>query len=149
MVAQRPALFPHLSVRENLGFGTQAEVPEALIDLCRVRTLLEKRPAQLSGGERQRVALARALAADQTRLLLLDEPFTGLENSLKDQLLRELMDWTVARDLPVLLVTHDVAEVFAARAHVLRMHEGEIVAAGPAVEVLAEDRLRLLERLSS
>ena len=77
MVAQRPALFPQMSVLGNVRYGSEGDVGEVM-ELCRVSQLREKRPGELSGGERQRVALARALAAGG-RLLLLDEPFTGLE----------------------------------------------------------------------
>jgi ABC-type sulfate/molybdate transport systems ATPase subunit len=147
MVAQRPALFPHLSVLENILYRSTA--PEEIFTLCRVAHLLDKHPAQLSGGERQRVALARTLAVPECRLLLLDEPFTGLEASLRDGLIRDLRTYTQMREIPVLLVTHDLAEVFAADAHVLKMEDGRIVASGPAAEVLSSERTRLLERLSS
>ncbi len=147
MVAQRPALFPHLSVLENIRYRSTAA--SEIVSLCRVAHLLDKRPSQLSGGERQRVALARTLAAPECRLLLLDEPFTGLEASLRDDLIQDLRAHTQQREIPVLLVTHDLAEVFAADAHVLKMEDGRIGASGPAAEILSGERTRLLERLSS
>ena len=159
MVAQRPALFPHLSVEENIRYSKlifeQDDVDpndvkrdyENLLSICRVTHLLKKLPSQLSGGERQRVALARALNYHgHIRLLLLDEPFTGLEALLRDDIIRDLRAWR--RQLPVLLVTHDIGEVFAAEAHVLKMDLGRIIASGPAHEVLAAERDALLRRLS-
>jgi molybdate transport system ATP-binding protein len=149
MVAQRPALFPHLSVERNVRYRMPDELQkdedplewnlrfDELTSLCRVAHLLCKMPSQLSGGERQRVALARSLASFPASLLLLDEPFSGLEASLREDIIHDLHAWAAERRLPVLLVTHDLGEVFAAQAHVLRMEAGRIVASGPAHEVLA------------
>jgi molybdate transport system ATP-binding protein len=160
MVAQRPALFPHRSVIENVDYGMPLSLPEdedellgpglrldEITSLCRITHLLKKMPSQLSGGERQRVALARSLAASPMQLLLLDEPFTGLEADLRDQLIADLRTWLDRRATPVLLVTHDIGEVFAANAHVLKMESGRIAASGPAAEVLAIERDRLIQRL--
>jgi len=162
MVAQRPALFPHRSVVDNIYYRMPPTLPEdedellgpglrfdEIIHLCRVEHLRTKMPAQLSGGERQRVALARAIAATPANLLMLDEPFTGLEGELRDQLIADLRVWLDRRGIPVLLVTHDIGEVFAAQAHMLRMESGRIAASGPAADVLAAERNRLIQRLSS
>jgi molybdate transport system ATP-binding protein len=151
MVAQRPALFPHLSVLKNVQYGSSEppDVQQEILKLCHVDHLTAKMPAQLSGGERQRVALARTVASSARQLLLLDEPFTGLESELRDQLIHDLRAWTRQRTIPVLLVTHDLGEVFAANAYVLRMDSGRIVASGPASEVLAEERDRLIQRLQT
>ena len=159
LVAQQPALFPHLSVIENVLYCVTPKNPrkedplgwdtrlDEIISLCRIAHLLDKAPSQLSGGERQRVAIARAIAATPTDLLMLDEPFTGLESDLRDQLINDLRAWLDKRGIPVLLVTHDVGEVFAANAHVLKMESGRITASGPAAEVLAKERDRLIARL--
>ena len=148
LVAQRPALFPHRDVLWNVQYRMDgAEGLEELLGLCRVEHLREKMPSQLSGGERQRVALARALATSECRLLMLDEPFSGLEGSLRQDLIGDLRAWLARRGTPVLLVTHDVAEVFAAGAEVLRMESGRIVAVGTAEEVLAGERERVLRVL--
>jgi molybdate transport system ATP-binding protein len=159
-VSQRPSLFPHLTVERNVRYRMPDETTldddplnwgkffDEVTQLTRITHLLEKLPSQLSGGERQRVALARALASFPASLLLLDEPFTGLEASLRDDIIRDLRDWTAERQTPVLLVTHDLGEVFAAQAHVLRMESGRIVAQGSAAEVLAPERDRLLQRLA-
>ncbi len=156
MVAQRPALFPHLSVLRNVQFRASGvredehEVAPArneIFDLCRITHLRDKMPSQLSGGEAQRVALARALSATGGNLLLLDEPFTGLEGELREDIIRELRPYLASRGIPALQVTHDLGEVFSAGAEVLRMEAGRIVAHGPAEMVLARERQALLERL--
>ena len=149
LVAQRPALFPHLSVLRNITYGMRGHARdlEPILQLCRVTHLRALMPSRLSGGERQRVALARTLAASNTRLLLLDEPFTGLEADLRDELIHDLRIWTVQQAMPVLMVTHDLGEVFAADAQVLRMADGRITASGKPAEVLEHERLQLLKRL--
>ncbi len=158
MVAQRPTLFPHLSVLRNVQYRAspvrrdekdRRELAPTLnvFDLCRITHLRDKMPSQLSGGEAQRVALARALAAAGGNLLLLDETFTGLEAELREDIIRDLRAYLASRGIPVLQVTHDLGEVFSAGAEVLRMEAGRIVAQGSAEEVLARDRQALLARL--
>ncbi len=161
MVAQRPALFPHLTVLKNVTYRMPSTVLigeeihsnehhlEDVLRLCRIGHLTGKMPSQLSGGERQRVALARTIAVGPSRLLMLDEPFTGLESDLRDDLIRDLKVWCSRTGTPVLLVTHNIGEVFAAQAHVLKMEGGRITASGPAAEVLASDRERLIQRLQT
>lgn len=78
---------------------------------------------------------------------MLDEPFTGLEAEMRDGLIHDLRRWAIDHHTPVLLVTHDIGEVFAAQAHVLKMESGRIIASGPASEVLANERERLIKRL--
>jgi len=159
MVAQKPALFPHLSVLKNVLYRMPAMIVDgeeirsrdqdldSILQLCRVTHLTDKMPSQLSGGERQRVALARTIAAGAGRLLMLDEPFTGLESDLRDNLIQDLRVWCQRTATPVLLVTHDIGEVFAAEAHVLKLESGRITTSGPAAEVLATERDRLIARL--
>jgi ABC-type sulfate/molybdate transport systems ATPase subunit len=103
-------------------------------------------PAQLSGGEAQRVNLARAVAA-RPRLLLLDEPFTGLDLALRSGLIEHLLGWQQQTGVPILSVTHDVAEVFQLGAEVIQLRDGRVAAQGPVAEVLATDRERLLAEL--
>jgi molybdate transport system ATP-binding protein len=152
--AQRPALFPHMTVRENLQYAAEirnADSEQAL-DLALERFHLTKfadsKPANLSGGEQQRVSVARAAIAANGRLLLLDEPFTGLDAPLRDALLTDLKAWLAVSKTAVLSVTHDIAEAFHLNAEVIKLHEGRIVQQGVAVEVLAEERARLLSQLS-
>jgi ABC-type sulfate/molybdate transport systems ATPase subunit len=104
-------------------------------------------PAQLSGGERRRVALARAFAVPNARLVLLDEPFTGLDRRLRDDLLPRMQAWLAIRGIPVLSVTHDVDEALLLDADVIRLENGRVLTQGSAREVLAGERDRLLEAL--
>ena len=152
LVAQRPALFPQMSVLGNVRYGvkkTFGEGPsvEEVVRLCRISHLLAKRPAELSGGERQRVALARMLAPPEGRLLLLDEPFTGLEAILRNQILRDLRVWTAQRRMMVVLVTHDLGEVLESGAEVVRMEAGRVLAQGEARKVLAAEQRMMLRVL--
>ncbi len=117
-VPQQLGLFPHLSVRKNLSYSAHArKLPatrfqpllDRLVEITGIGALLDRRPATLSGGERQRVALVRALAADPS-LVLLDEPFTALNESLRRELWWLVKELQRERALSVLLVTHDLAE---------------------------------------
>ncbi len=157
MVMQRAALFPGLSVRDNIAFGlrplARAERErrvDEMATLFRVQPLLARKPSQLSGGEQQRVALARTLAP-HPHVLLLDEPFAGLNLALKDAILTDLDLWLSATNTPALYVTHDVAEGWRLGmqpgAEVLRMEAGRIVAQGSAADVLADERASLLRAL--
>ena len=157
LVMQHPALFPAMTAADNIAFGLHALPREQraarvqqMIALFRLQPYMHRRPAELSGGEQQRVALARALAP-QPRVLLLDEPFAGLNLELKEAILNDLEVWLAQMAIPVLHVTHDVAEAWRLgtrpRAEVLRMESGRIVAQGSAKEVLAADRTRLLAAL--
>jgi thiamine transport system ATP-binding protein len=113
LLAQRPALFPHLDGAANIGYslpgGGAHPLVRHLADVVEVADVLGARPARMSGGQRQRVALARVLAADP-RALLLDEPFSALERELRDRIARWVVDEVRRRQVPCLLVTHDVAE---------------------------------------
>ena len=157
LVMQRPALFPAMTARENIAFGLHTLRQEArevrvqeMAKLFRIEALLSRRPAQLSGGEQQRVAVARTLAP-KPRVLLLDEPFAGLNLDLKSAILTDLESWLTRTETPALYVTHDVAEAWRLgsrpRAEVLRMESGRIVAQGRATDVLVADRAQLLDSL--
>ncbi len=136
LVTQEPALFPHLTVRENLLYsrGADRAVAQALAGRLHLTPLLSARPRALSQGERHRVALARALLSG-CRLLLLDEPFAALDRPLAEELL-ELVGEEVDR-LPggAILVTHQLedAQAFADRVGV--MVRGEMVQIGSAAEL--------------
>ena len=114
MVLQERALFPHLTVKKNIMFGID-KLPHKksiLADLARlfkITTILDKFPGEISGGEQQRVAFARSLAPEPG-LLMLDEPFSALNQDLKEELYTELIRIFDERNVAVLLVTHDVAE---------------------------------------
>jgi molybdate transport system ATP-binding protein len=158
LAAQRSALFPHLNVLENMIYGYRSagnageqeyrdELIARLPGLFQIEDLLYKRPAELSGGEAQRVSLARAAMAGHKRILLLDEPFSGLDLPLRDLLIANFAAWQ-AKWTPVLSVTHDVAEAFQLGAEVIKIAEGRVVAQGPVEVVLAEERARLVAQLN-
>lgn len=150
---QQPALFPHLTVRENIAFSSSLQQPanqqltEDALALFDLHKLAHRSPAKLSGGERQRVNLARAFARPDTRLMLLDEPFTGLDLRLRDQLIPRMSQFLAARQIPCISVTHDVDEALLLDAEVFRIDAGRIVAHGPARTILADERTRLLNAL--
>ncbi len=159
---QNARLFPHLTVQQNLLFGAgwpskpqdQLQTANEIMSLFRIPDLYDRMPRELSGGEQQRVSVARALLSAITfdgpgkAILLLDEPFSGLEASLRDELLVKLKAWVIHWKIPVLSVTHDVAEAFQLGAEVIKIAEGRVLQQGPAEVVLAEERLRLLAQLN-
>ena len=121
MVFQSYALFPHLSVRENLNLGLKIrgvasaqrqQRINSVLDTVRLREMAVRRPQQLSGGQRQRVALARALLRDP-RVYLLDEPMSNLDAQLRDELRPELRQLILQGSQPVVYVTHDQQEAMA------------------------------------
>jgi iron(III) transport system ATP-binding protein len=132
MVFQDYALFPHLDVAANIGFGlhrlTRAECERRVDELLQVVQLTSvsgKYPHELSGGQQQRVALARALAP-KPELLLLDEPFSNLDVSLRERLSMEVREILKDQRITAILVTHDQAEAFAIADEIGVMHQGEI-----------------------
>lgn len=148
-VMQQAALFPHLTARENIGFGLQAWTREArefrieeLLRLFEIEALAGRRPRQLSGGERQRVALAQALAPNP-ELLLLDEPFNALDVKRRAAVIERLRGTGV----PVLYVSHDLGDAWQINADALLLEGGRITACGEARSVLAAQRLEMLEQL--
>jgi molybdate transport system ATP-binding protein len=152
-VTQNPALFPHMDVVDNITFGLRGLSKKAarerageMLRLFAAERLARRKPAALSGGEKQRVALARALAPEP-QMLLLDEPFSGLDAALKDSILENLTAWLQARAVPALYVSHDVAEAFQTGADVIVLRNGRIEAHGPASVVLAKEREQLLQQL--
>jgi molybdate transport system ATP-binding protein len=154
-VTQQPALFPHMDVTGNVAFGlsglsrrASGERVEQMLRLFQAGHLARRRPADLSGGEKQRVALARALAPEP-RLLLLDEPFNGLDADLKAGILEQLTAWLAERNIPALYVSHDVAEAFQTAAEVMVIESGQIQGHGPAQAVLAARREQLLRQLGA
>jgi molybdate transport system ATP-binding protein len=146
MIFQDDRLFPHLDVAANIRFGLkgwrrdQADARLAEVAaLCGVSGLLDRSPATLSGGERQRVGLARALAP-RPRLLLCDEPVSALDLANRHAMVRRLRDVQRALSIPMLYVTHSVAEAVALGSRLFLLRGGTIVAEGPPLDVLAAAR---------
>ena len=135
LVFQEYALFPHLDVRGNVGFGGRARVDE-LLERFRISHLAGARPGHLSGGERQRVALARALARDPA-VLLLDEPLSALDAHTRGVVRGELAELLAELRLPTLIVTHDFEDAAALAGRVGVIVEGRILQLGAAAELLA------------
>ncbi|WP_025602013.1 sulfate/molybdate ABC transporter ATP-binding protein [Burkholderia sp. WSM2230] len=130
------ALFPHLNVRQNIGFGLQrgwlnprARSSSAQVDYwlsaLELRNVASNYPAQLSGGQKQRVALARALVA-KPQLLLLDEPFSALDSSLRQRMRVELSELQTRLDIPMVLITHDPDDVAAFGDQVVQISDGRV-----------------------
>lgn len=130
------ALFPHLTVRRNVAFGARnpAHVEESLRRLS-LSALSDRYPRHLSAGEQQRVAIARAIAAEP-RLLLMDEPFSSLDPHLKSRVYAEFNALTAELGLPVLLVTHDLAEACLLANRVVVLAEGAVLQAGSPRDIL-------------
>jgi molybdate transport system ATP-binding protein len=142
LLFQDYALFPHLSVAANVGYGLHrlsrtardARVRELAERLRIPAELLPRRPAELSGGQRQRVALARALAPSP-RLLLLDEPLSALDAPSREELRGELRRSLEAAGVPAIVVTHDRVEALALGDRIVVMVDGSVRQVGPVPEV--------------
>jgi molybdate transport system ATP-binding protein len=149
-VFQSLALFPHLTAEENVAYGLsdlaeqerQARVSE-ILQMFRVEKLRTRKPREISGGEQQRIALARSLVT-LPRVLLLDEPLTGLDAELKASIIDDLRAWNAAQKIPILYVTHSRDEVDALGERVIALMHGKIVSEGTPREVLDAPRRKKL-----
>jgi molybdate transport system ATP-binding protein len=142
-VFQDSRLFPHLSVRRNLlygrwfnrdGSGARTDL-DSVVQLLGIGHLLERRPASLSGGEKQRVAIGRALLA-RPQVLLMDEPLASLDESRRSEILPFLERLRDEAGVPILYVSHSVAEVARLATTVVIVTEGRITAVGPVADIL-------------
>jgi len=147
-VFQNYALFPHLSVRDNIGFGlkiagkSKPEVEQAvsrMLDLVDLTAHAHKKPAQLSGGQKQRVGIARALA-NQPQVLLLDEPLAALDLKMRQRLLVELDSIHDAVGITFLYVTHDQGEAMSISDTIAVMNKGHIEQLGKPAEIYEAPR---------
>jgi iron(III) transport system ATP-binding protein len=134
--AQEGAVFPHLSVAENIGFGLERNLPQRdqrileLMDMVELaRAMRDQRPHQLSGGQQQRVALARALAR-KPKLMLLDEPFSALDTGLRETMRRAVARTLRAAGVTALMVTHDQAEALSFADTVAVLRGGRLMQVG-------------------
>lgn len=137
VVAQEGALFPHLTIAENIGFGLagnaaaqSARVRELLDMVGLEQAMLARKPDELSGGQQQRVGLARALAR-KPRLMLLDEPFSALDTGLRASTRKAVAQVLAEAGVTTILVTHDQAEALAFADQVAVMRNGRLVQVGP------------------
>ncbi len=142
-VFQGLALFPHMTALRNVEYGMGHVVrpdrtvkARALLERLGVGHLAQRRPRTFSGGEAQRVALARAIARSP-RLVLLDEPFSALDRELRAQLTALVRELVAELAIPMIHVTHSVAEARLLADQVVRIERGQIVARGTAAEVLS------------
>ena len=141
-VTQDPLLFPHMTVKENLLYSPRASSIGPIAEMLRIDHLLERRPANLSGGEKRRVALGRAIAS-QPRLLVLDEPFTGLDEILRREamsVLHSIKQWS---GVPMILVSHLADEIVGLTDWTIRLENGSVSKRGPSESVLNETETRI------
>jgi molybdate transport system ATP-binding protein len=141
-VFQSLAIFPHMTVRENVGYGlAHLSHPErtarvdAILEAFRIAPLARRNARGISGGESQRTALARTLVTDP-EILLLDEPLAAIDQPTKAQIIDDLRQWNRAHQIPILYVTHSREEVFALGERVIVLAAGRIVAQGTPHEVM-------------
>ncbi len=143
MVFQHYALYPHMSVRDNMAFGlrnagvAETEIETRIAEAARVleiEPLLDRKPAQMSGGQRQRVAIGRAIVK-QPSLFLLDEPMSNLDAALRLRTRVELAQLKQKVDAPLIMVTHDQAEAMTLADRIVVMNDRRIQQVGPPMEI--------------
>jgi molybdate transport system ATP-binding protein len=141
-VFQSLALFPHLTVFQNVGYGLDDIRKQQRLQLCwpileklRISDLTDRRPQTLSGGEQQRVALARALVT-RPKILLLDEPLSALDLGVKREIMADLRRINQELQIPILYVTHDRSEALSLGEHLLMLEKGKIIAEGNPLDIL-------------
>lgn len=141
-VFQDARLFPHLTVAQNLAYGARVRRQplrdlDRVVDLLGIAALLPRRPGALSGGERQRVAIGRALLSDP-QLLLMDEPLASLDEPRKAEILPYIEALRDQSGLPILYVSHALAEVARLATTIAVLEGGRLVASGPAAQLLSD-----------
>jgi molybdate transport system ATP-binding protein len=150
LVFQDARLFPHMSVQANLRYGMRRAAPgpirfDDVVELLGIGHLLDRSPHTLSGGEKQRVGIGRALLS-QPRLLLLDEPLASLDDARRADILPFLLKLKTSLSLPMLYVTHSLAELSMLADHVVLLEAGKLHASGSLAEIAADASLKLAAR---
>ncbi len=152
MMFQSYALFPHMSVEENVGYGlrrmpldrpTKASRVREALEMVQLENLAKRKPHQLSGGQRQRVALARALIR-RPKVLLLDEPLSALDKKLREQTQFELMNIQYQVGITFVFVTHDQDEAMALSTRIAVMNRGQVIQVGTPAEIYEFPRNRFV-----
>ena len=143
-VFQNLALFPHLNTRQNVAYGLahlgtadRQQRVDAMLEKLKIDLLADRSTQTLSGGEQQRVALARALVT-RPRMLLLDEPLSALDLSIKRSIVADLQRINQELRIPILYVTHDRSEALSLGEHLLVLEAGRVVAEGKPIDVLSQ-----------
>jgi molybdate transport system ATP-binding protein len=143
-VFQHLALFPHMTVRQNIAYGATGlhrverwQRVEEMLQVFHLEGLADKPPAEISGGQKQRVALARALIR-RPQALLLDEPFSALDNPLRREMRQFLKQIHVKFNIPVILVTHDLLEAATLADVLFIYHDGKIVQRGSPQDIISQ-----------
>ena len=151
---QSLALFPHMTVQQNVQYGLaaldkseRAARSSQTMESFRIASMAQRRPGEISGGERQRVALARALVT-RPRVLLLDEPLTALDAVTKARIVDDLRAWNAMCRIPILYVTHDREDVSALGENVMVLEAGRVVAHGPPHDVLNRPQSETVAQLA-
>ena len=163
-VFQDLALFPHMTVRQNISYGAfgihgneRKKRVQEMLDMLHLERFSEKYPSEISGGQKQRVALARVLVR-RPEMLLLDEPFTALDISLRLEMQALLIELRTKFSIPVILVTHDLYEAYTMADRMIVYSEGKIAQTGspydifhapvsPDVKALVDNKIILNERI--
>jgi len=151
-VFQNYALFPHLSVEENIAYGI-SDLPRAersrrlqeMVGMMRLDGLEKRRPHELSGGQRQRVALARALITEPD-ILLLDEPFAALDSAIRSRLQGELLELFSRLKMTIVLVTHNLAEAYTLSQRMIVYGDGRVLQVGHRDEIIRRPATRAVAR---
>ena len=155
-VFQEGRLFPHLTVRQNLLYGRwfapqakRGDDLDRVVNLLGIAGLLDRRPGRLSGGEKQRVAIGRALLADP-RVLLMDEPLASLDEARKAEILPYIERLRDQSKIPIIYVSHSIAEVARLATTVVLLSEGQVAAVGPTSEIMQRiDLFTLTDRVEA
>ncbi|RDU69249.1 molybdenum ABC transporter ATP-binding protein [Helicobacter cholecystus] len=147
-VFQDYSLFPHLSVYENIAYGKNAQKKRVddLLEMMELIQLRDVKPSKLSGGQAQRVAIARALA-NSPKILLFDEPFSALDNTIKNKLILEVLQLQKELNFTLIFVSHDIAEVYTLAQEVFVLQEGKFSSHSSPRGTFAKHNIQLIAQI--